>query len=1116
MIDQRTVNRDYPVPHPDNMLDEDVTRIKDSFEKIDIDVNDLYGTTTQSIEDAQSGAYWFGSSTGTGMAYEINLNPAPTALNMGMFIYMKAHSKNLGSATVKVNSLDPKIIKKIDGSDLKQGDIPENGIVTLVYDGINFQLVSSAMDKEQTGLNTSNIMRAFEEIQENHGGALLMEAGWSDSFSNPDEQGADEASSSGYQHDLSNTLYKGTDPGIGLNSDKNYDTESNFIQQVWTNSNQVTSQAVVADGSIILDQDTASIGEFINWWRSGEIYQAQSLTPSAGKFHSFKVNLRSVGSPTHVLVGKIYAESGDQKTGPALYTSGNYNASNLTGTFQEVEFVFTGFTPDGATKYVFSVEGDDVGDASNYIQIEGVGNGAFAGGVNSYDGVLSIRDLQMKTFFIPNSAATISSGIWPSNCANGRISFDSGSTWHDISSRDSDTQLTLTTAATNGTFDYIIRMSEFDSSEVKLNSGGSSNGLDNYTKLLLHFDGNFTDSSDSNHSVTAVASTTTSSSESKFGGSSVYMNGNGSSYGVQVDGNHPDFQFGTEDFTIDFWFRLNDTGRHWFFTHSISGGSQYSYIEYGDNSSNNWRFGIFDGSTTIVHDNPVSLNANQWYHFAETRSGNSLRMFIDGTQMGNTETYTGTFNGGPGQILSVGDQWSVGYRGYIDEFRISKGIARWTSNFTPPNSTYSGAPSPVLEYVSICDSESHKTNTSGWLDIISGSSTEDLNSQQAYYWLGFDPASNFGSGTEIKIFKNTDSEPVGTSSSYVPDGYDADNRTLVDLYYSVGNSQTVSQIGMKVISDSPIDVTIMIFNEDSITQYDILYSEAGFTHTGNGELEWFTLSTPYVTPASGTIRVGYHIGAGSSLRYYQNEPVTMPYLFGAAPTGNDVIFLNGGGQIMTSYKHHGATPSVWRAIAKNDGAWKYNNDATDTAAEDWVPSTVGDMLHAVSQAISSQSSNRMTRGNLASITDSEWEGTGGWSTSVDSIIRGVTLYSNSSTQSPSVFQYHLNYDSEREAMDLRSKAYDPGFTPSESYVWSRIEHTDSDGPGTFYVSRNGGTEWTVAPITQQGSPLSGDIRIYRGTVYINGQASGQDLRCRYETEIGKDQFLHSWGLQAKP
>jgi hypothetical protein len=1102
MIDQRTINRNYPVPHPDNMLDEDVSRIKDSFEKIDIDVNDLYGTTTQSIEDAQSGAYWFGSSTGTGASYEINLNPAPTTLNMGMFIYMKAHAKNSGSATVNVNSLGVKNVKKIDGSDLKQGDIPENGIVTLVYDGTNFQLVSSAMDKEQTGVNTSNIMRAFEEIQENHGGSLLMEAGWSDSFSNPDEQGADEGSSSGYQHDPTNTLYKGADPGLGLTSDKNYDTESNFLQQEWDKTKNglggITSQATVTGTTVTIATDTAPNGKFPTNCENSRISFDSGISWFDIENRNSDTNLVLFSSDLTegqtYSASTSYSSSEDQSKAFDDDSATYWNPTNSDSAPQWLKVEFNSET------VVNKINLNWFKTADYTYTFEGSNDD------NNYDILLTIN-AKSYTADILTSETFVNNTAYKYYKLN--ITAIAGASFLIIR------EMEMFHIPADGTYDYIIRMSDFNSSEIRLNNGVSSNGIDSYTKLLLHFDGDFTDSSDSNHSVTAVASTTASSSESKFGGSSVYMNGNGYNYSVQVDGNHPDFQFGTEDFTIDFWFRLNDTGRHWFFTHSISGGSQYHYIEYNDNTDNHFRFGIYDGGTTIVHDNLVSLNANQWYHFAETRSGNSMRMFIDGTQVGNTETYTGTFNSAPGQILSIGDQWSVGYRGYIDEFRISKGIARWISNFTPSNSAYSGAPNPISEYVSICDAESQKTNTSGWLGINSGSVIENLNSQEAYYWSGFDPASNFGSGTEIKIFKNTDSEVAGNSSSYVPDANDAHNRTLVDLFYSVGNNQTVTQIGIKVESTVPVDITIMIFNEDSITQYDVLYSETGFTHTGGGELEWFTLSTPFVTPASGTIRIGYHNGTAGSLKYYQIDPATMVYRTGSAPTGNDVTFSNGGGQIATSYKHHGATPSVWRAIAKNDGVWKYNNDATDTAAEDWVPSTSDDMLHAVSQAISSQSSNRMTQGNLASMTDAEWEGTNGWSTSVNSIIRGVTLYSNAPTKSPSVSQYRLNYDSQRGAMDLRSKTYDPEFEPSESYVWSRIEHSDSDGPGTFYVSRNGGTEWTVAPITQQGSPLSGDIRIYRGTVDINGQASGQDLRCRYETEIGKDQFLHSWGLQAK-
>ena len=157
----------------------------------------------------------------------------------------------------------------------------------------------------------------------------------------------------------------------------------------------------------------------------------------------------------------------------------------------------------------------------------------------------------------------------------------------------------------------------------------------------------------------------------------------------------------------------------------------------------------------------------------------------------------------------------------------------------------------------------------------------------------------------------------------------------------------------------------------------------------------------------------------------------------------------------------------------------------------------------------------MTGTNLAAITDTQWEETGGWSASVNSIIRGVTLYSSSNSQTPSLSQYRLNYDSDRAPMDLQSKTYDPGFAPTEAYLWTYAEHSDADGPGTFSVTRNGGTEWTTVSMVQQGLPLSGDVRILRGTVDLSGQASGQDLRCRYQTVGGKDQYLRSWGLLAK-
>jgi len=238
MIDNKTTHRNYPLPDPNNKLKDDVFRIKDSFEQSDTDINNLLTTTsglTTQINDLSEsislGSFWKAISTGNGNTYEVSLTPIPPSLNFGLFVHMKAHVQNTGWSTLNVNSLGAQTIVKTDGSELKAGDISANALVTLVYDGTNFQLLNPKNSNEELETIKSNLFRAFEEIQENHGGSLLMESGWSDSFSNANEQGADEANSTGFQHDPTNKLYKGTDPGIGLHSDKNYDTESNFLQQ---------------------------------------------------------------------------------------------------------------------------------------------------------------------------------------------------------------------------------------------------------------------------------------------------------------------------------------------------------------------------------------------------------------------------------------------------------------------------------------------------------------------------------------------------------------------------------------------------------------------------------------------------------------------------------------------------------------------------------------------------------------------------------------------------------------------------------------------------------------------------------------------------------------------
>lgn len=91
---------------------------------------------------SQSGAEIYAADAGANDTYAITLSPALSAYTTGMAIRFKANTANTGAATLNVNSLGAKTIKKNVSQDLETGDISANQIITVVYDGTNFQLQS--------------------------------------------------------------------------------------------------------------------------------------------------------------------------------------------------------------------------------------------------------------------------------------------------------------------------------------------------------------------------------------------------------------------------------------------------------------------------------------------------------------------------------------------------------------------------------------------------------------------------------------------------------------------------------------------------------------------------------------------------------------------------------------------------------------------------------------------------------------------------------------------------------------------------------------------------------------------------------------------------------------
>lgn len=158
---------------------------------------------------------------------------------------------------------------------------------------------------------------------------------------------------------------------------------------------------------------------------------------------------------------------------------------------------------------------------------------------------------------------------------------------------------------------------------------------------------------------------------------------------LQFDGTN-DYLLVPYDYAADFWDLNSDyTVEFWAYATSLP---SYSGLVGLWQTSSAWLIETVGSSMYFYYNggsniNMGSITTNTWNHWALTREGNTFRTFKDGT-LTSTNTITSiTTSTAP---LIIGAVWeqsvSTGgqYTGYIDDLRITKGIARYTSSFTAP------------------------------------------------------------------------------------------------------------------------------------------------------------------------------------------------------------------------------------------------------------------------------------------------------------------------------------------------------------------------------------------------------------------------------------------------
>lgn len=230
--------------------------------------------------------------------------------------------------------------------------------------------------------------------------------------------------------------------------------------------------------------------------------------------------------------------------------------------------------------------------------------------------------------------------------------------------------------------------------------------------LGLHCDGTngsttFTDVT--GKTVTANGNAQISTAQSKFGGASGLFDGSGDRLTVPHSAN---LSFGAGDFTIECWIRPTAFGAQqsiinkqatlasatgYLLALSSTGAPSF----YAGDSTNGWDVSLVSGT---------NLSTGTWYHLAAVRSWNTFTLYVDGVSKATTTSSITVHDNANSLFIGTNTDGSTSsFNGYLDDIRLTKGVARYTANFTPPTEAFTstqcaiagvvGSPGNYLERV---------------------------------------------------------------------------------------------------------------------------------------------------------------------------------------------------------------------------------------------------------------------------------------------------------------------------------------------------------------------------------------------------------------------------------
>lgn len=274
-----------------------------------------------------------------------------------------------------------------------------------------------------------------------------------------------------------------------------------------------------------------------------------------------------------------------------------------------------------------------------------------------------------------------------------QYSDDAGATWSTFSDGVGTSTTAAVTGLTNGT-GYVFRIIAVNA----LGQGPAGSASATITPapqapayLLMHFDGNLDDSSANEFVATASGNAAVSTTQSKFGGSSLYLDGSGDYVDISGTDTGP---LENGDYTVEAWFRPDGGSSNGAIATNWEGAQGGDFIL----GMTGGQLAAFAQQATPVNGDSAymaggTIVTGQWHHAALTRSGNTARLFLDGVMVASASVPY-RCNLTPKNQIRIGAYGSGGaywnFAGYIDELRIIAGTAVYDSDdgFTPPTAPF--------------------------------------------------------------------------------------------------------------------------------------------------------------------------------------------------------------------------------------------------------------------------------------------------------------------------------------------------------------------------------------------------------------------------------------------